>query len=200
MDDTQNSTPGLDYAQALNRLGGNTVLLQAVLASFVETYQSLPQQLPHLAAQQDWEALRVLCHTLKGSAANISATRLSRAGAEVEALIKQGQLPVPEFMWRECLAAWSELEPSLNKLMSVAETDEGKELTATELMVRLVKLLPLIETDLAAADSAFIELRTARVPERFQANFSMFIKQFDAFDLKGAKVSLNRMLGRDSNE
>ncbi|WP_338590748.1 Hpt domain-containing protein [Shewanella khirikhana] len=200
MTSPQDATPGIDIDQALARVGGNRALLHAVLGTFHESYQGLNERLHRLAEADDWESLRVLCHTLKGSSANVGAMRLSHSAGEVESQIKKGYLPVPAVLLHECLAAWDELSPTVAKLLASTEQQETFCVTATELVLRLAKLLTLIDTDFVAADSEFLALRQAQVPEKFQSDFSLFIKQFDAFDMPGAKASLNRMLGRTSDE
>ncbi|WP_372872910.1 Hpt domain-containing protein [Shewanella sp.] len=193
-------TPGLELRDALERMGGNCSLLHAILAAFHEQYQDLQEQLHSLAENDDRQALLMLCHTLKGAAANIGALRLVQAAAAVEAQVKHGDFPIQAVLIHECIAAWDELSPTLAQLLARTEQQETFCITASELRRRLVRLRHIIESDFAAADAEFMALRHAQVPGVFQGDFILFIKQFDAFDMQGAKASICRMLVRPLNE
>ncbi|MCL2917337.1 Hpt domain-containing protein [Shewanella litorisediminis] len=188
----------LDYASALKRLGGNQGLLNAVLAKFSEDFQTFPERLQTLFETGQWNELRILTHTLKGSAANISAGRLSGAAAAIESAIKNGEVPVSPELCLVCLDAWQQLAGELDALHGARQAPETVAISMTEMLVRLKRLEALIDSDFAAADAMFLELRQLRVPERYQDDFNLFIKQFDAFDVRAAKSVLARMLGREA--
>jgi two-component system, sensor histidine kinase and response regulator len=85
--------PGIDLAAAMARLRGNRNLFNEVFLSFAEKAQTLVPQLEDFAARADYtEATRCL-HRLKGTAANLSATRLYPLAARLETLTKAGQMP-----------------------------------------------------------------------------------------------------------
>lgn len=169
-----------------------------MLAKFAEDFQTFPQRLLSLSEAGQWDELRILTHTLKGSAANISAGRLSSAAAAIESQIKTGTGALSTEMCQECSYAWQELSDALDAILEAQQGPESVAMSLTEMLVRLNRLLALIDSDLAAADAMFLELRQQRVPDRYQDEFNLFIKLFDAFDVRGAKSVLARMLGRET--
>ncbi|QYK05221.1 Hpt domain-containing protein [Shewanella zhangzhouensis] len=188
----------LDYASALRRLGGNQQLLNAVLAKFAEDFQTFPERLVSLSEAGQWDELRILTHTLKGSAANISAGRLSSAAAAIESVIKSGALMLSPALCGECLEAWQQLSQELEAIHEAQQVPEPVAMSLSEMLVRLKRLEVLIDSDFAAADAMFLELRQLRVPDRYQSDFNLFIKLFDAFDVRAAKSVLARLLGREA--
>ena len=84
--------PGLD-AEALGRLtaldpSGESRLLERVLKAFQGSAARLVPQLEAGRAGADWNAVRLVAHTLKSSSASIGALALSALCAQVEAAIR----------------------------------------------------------------------------------------------------------------
>lgn len=84
--------PGLD-AEALERLtaldpSGENRLLERVLNAFQGSAARLVPQLEVGRAGADWNAVRLVAHTLKSSSASIGALALSALCAQVETAIR----------------------------------------------------------------------------------------------------------------
>jgi Amt family ammonium transporter len=83
-------TPGLAAATAINldtlheRCGGNPVVIERVLNKFRSRANDQVASLAAAAEGQDFEQLRLLSHSLKGSAANVSAVAVSLVASEIE--------------------------------------------------------------------------------------------------------------------
>ncbi|MBC7482157.1 MAG: Hpt domain-containing protein [Rhizobacter sp.] len=85
-------SPGLD-AEALGRLtaldpSGENRLLERVLNAFQSSAARLVPQLEAGRAGADWNAVRLVAHTLKSSSASIGALALSTQCAQVETAIR----------------------------------------------------------------------------------------------------------------
>lgn len=85
-------SPGLD-AEALGRLtaldpSGENRLLERVLNAFQSSAARLLPQLEAGRAGADWNAVRLVAHTLKSSSASIGALALSTQCAQVETAIR----------------------------------------------------------------------------------------------------------------
>ncbi|MEO7055470.1 MAG: Hpt domain-containing protein [Caldimonas sp.] len=84
--------PGLDDA-ALQRLRdldptGKNHLLERVMAAFESSSLRMSAQLAEARKTDDHDAIRLVAHTLKSSAASIGALELARLCAEIEAQVR----------------------------------------------------------------------------------------------------------------
>ena len=90
---TPPSTPGIDAAKGLARLGGNAGLFCSVAAEFVRDYGRSAHELQRRIRGGDAEGARRLAHTVKGVAGNIAADALAAAARDVEAALGEGSVP-----------------------------------------------------------------------------------------------------------
>ena len=85
---------GLDVAAGLKVVSGKWPAYLRILRLFVETHAADDVGLSEALAANQLEAARNCAHSLKGSAANIGAQKLSQLAAAVELPLKSG-LPLP---------------------------------------------------------------------------------------------------------
>ena len=84
------SIDGIDTAQALHYLSGNTVLYQRLLRRFNDlTLPGFAPQLAEALAAHDWETLARVAHTLKGVALTLGANNLGQAATALEKASRQ---------------------------------------------------------------------------------------------------------------
>ena len=83
--------PGVDTAQGLSRLRGNTTLYRKLLENFAQESDVLLEKLQEDASGERFEACRAVAHNLKGVAGNIGADRLHQAFARLEQTLASGQ-------------------------------------------------------------------------------------------------------------
>ena len=81
-----------DRAALLRRLEGDTALLDEVLQMFLDDSASMLEKLRRAAAERDLKALLFSAHALKGSAANICASRIHAAAAKLEMMAREDRL------------------------------------------------------------------------------------------------------------
>ena len=90
----------LDREEMLERLGGDEELVADVIRLFLE---DTPQRLASIKAAVDRrnaDQIRTTAHTLKGTAANVSAPGLLAAAGVLERLGAEGRLDAAEAAWR----------------------------------------------------------------------------------------------------
>jgi len=75
---------GLDLHNALARVGGNERLLKKLIVRFRDTQQTVMERIEIALKSQDQETAKREVHTLKGLAANIGATELSKLALQAE--------------------------------------------------------------------------------------------------------------------
>ncbi len=82
--------PGIDAADAQERLMGNRHLLGRLLRQLVDDYRGAADRLRSLLAEGRRSEARMLAHTLKGVAGNCSARPLFRIAADLERILHDG--------------------------------------------------------------------------------------------------------------
>ncbi|EKD38145.1 MAG: Sensor protein, partial [uncultured bacterium] len=75
---------GIDLAETLQRVGGNTGLLRNILRGFHERYKDVGANIEQYLARGELQEARRLVHTLKGVAGNIAAHSLYSATVDLE--------------------------------------------------------------------------------------------------------------------
>jgi len=83
------ATDPYDRAELLERMGGDLEGVRELIDIYLEDLPSLQQELEDAGA--DLTRLARVAHTLKGSSANLAATRVPRAAATVEADARAGR-------------------------------------------------------------------------------------------------------------
>jgi two-component system, sensor histidine kinase and response regulator len=81
---TTNLTDVLNISQSLERLGGDKDLFRDLVTFFFEDYPVLQEEMHSALTRQDWFTLQRTSHSLKGLAANFSASRAQRILQEIE--------------------------------------------------------------------------------------------------------------------
>ena len=90
VDKAPNTLQFFDFNDVLERLGGNQKLLDKVLYSFIDDTERLSTALNDVIIKNDLETVRLHAHTIKGSAANISAQKLQEIASRLELAAKEG--------------------------------------------------------------------------------------------------------------
>jgi len=75
---------GLDVADGLNRVAGNTKLYRSLLSQFADQQVDTVSAIRVSLAREDYASAERLMHTLKGVSGNLGAKELSGLAAEVE--------------------------------------------------------------------------------------------------------------------
>ncbi|MEH6587074.1 MAG: ATP-binding protein [Halioglobus sp.] len=82
--------PGINIADGLVRVGGNTSLYLSLLKSLCEDYGDATQRIEALLTNSDLDAAGQLAHKLRGIANNLGAFNLGESAAAIEANLKSG--------------------------------------------------------------------------------------------------------------
>jgi len=74
----------IDYSSALERIGGDRELLEELLELYVQDFQEKYSLLQKAINQKDYNQIREVGHSLKGSSANLSLIPLNKASFIME--------------------------------------------------------------------------------------------------------------------
>ena len=106
----------LDYAVALERLGGDEELLQEVAQLFLGEYPSLMSEIHQAVVIGNAYKLERAAHSLKGSIANFGADSAVQAALALEKLGRSGNLTGANEAYADLASIMEQLHPSFEKL------------------------------------------------------------------------------------
>lgn len=105
--------------EVLERLGGNTALLDKLLGKFIETYADTGKRLDSFLREALFEEAHRLVHSVKGVSGNLGFARLYESSLVLEQLLKSGTYTGID---REKEAFLSELERVVGSIESRIKT------------------------------------------------------------------------------
>ncbi len=82
----------IDYSSALRRIGSDESFLKELLDLYVATFESKREGLINALTKQNFEEIKAIGHTLKGSSANLSLLPLQEASLELETAGKEANI------------------------------------------------------------------------------------------------------------
>lgn len=110
----------LNLAAALERVGGDSELLEEVARLFLDSAQAMLGQVRQAAASRDARALERAAHTLKGSVGNFGAERAFQAALRLERMGRVNDLLGVEEAFATLEAEIVRLQPALTALAEKA--------------------------------------------------------------------------------
>ena len=112
--------PGINVETALERIACPLALFESILMEFHELQSGIVNEISDLLAANDLAQARVLAHTLKGSALNLSAEHLGQLSLDMEQACFQEDM-------ESALSQLPELKLEIDKVMSgIAALSETK--------------------------------------------------------------------------
>jgi CheY-like chemotaxis protein/HPt (histidine-containing phosphotransfer) domain-containing protein len=97
--------PGLDVAQGVARIGGNTALYVKLLRSFLDARGGTIEEFDGFLAEGNLEAATRLAHSVKGISGNLAATELHLAAADLETALRTTPVPNIDVMRKQFAGA-----------------------------------------------------------------------------------------------
>jgi len=173
----------LDAGEGIRRIGGKVEAYCKQLRRFREHYFDAGARLPRMLQEQGLEPAREYCHALIGVTGNIGATALYRRLVEIDARLKYGRVPDDgelddmRFLLQRVIADID----SLDLTASPAAGTASSALQRAELIDRLDRLAPALESDLGAAERLLAELHAGVVGDVGQRAISEIAAKIDVF-------------------
>lgn len=188
---------GLDSADALRRVGGNTKLYVKLLRQFASQQADVIGEIRAALAANDAESAIRLAHTLKGVAGNLGARAVQDAAATVETLLR-GRSPADAT--NAALAQLAAvLDPLLARLraafaMSTTAAAAVPAVAATHTRAVAEKLMKLF-ADFDTSAVTFTEENQASLRPAFDAvTWERFLRHTQEFAFADAQALLEQVL------
>ena len=160
--DLPSDLPGIDLADALNRLGGDAGLFRRFVGQFASGYADVADRISAALGSGDLTTAKGIAHELKSVAGNVGAVRLSAAADAVQIATQRGdaaaadaQLPVLQAELALVLASAARLAATADGPGSPAGTvNSGR---SAEIRKELAERLPQFATLLHDSNFAAAE-------------------------------------------
>ena len=163
---------GINFAEALSRVKGNKTLLVKLLKTFYDTHQHIDNDISQLLALNETQKLTLLFHTIKGSAANISAKNISDQASELEQHFKNSNS--------------SDIQSALNQFK-------------TDLNQLCLDILQLVNQATTQNMDSSNQSQNNLSDDKWQSSLS-FIEQQVHQDLAAADDEIQKLMGYQLNE
>lgn len=184
---------GLDIGEALGRLGGNERLYIKLITTFYQTQSSLIQDIEEALANDDTDRARLLLHTTKGSAANISANELSDVAAQFERAILDGDVDGCQTLVLQLAHRWSVVDNAILGLINefVIVRNDSAKLSDIEVVDLLREIYGLLHQDISKVEELMDRLNSNSYEGHHQPVIEALVQQLQIFDIAGAEKTLS---------
>ena len=183
---------GVQWKQAVERLGGNHKLYRDLLVQFAQRNQAASARLEQALAKKDFRLLRELSHGIKGAAANLGLQPLSELSAQAEAASRAESLTE-----RQLQSLRRELErllPRLLELEAPVVTAPTGEIDTIPLLATLTSLATQLSTDLGESFRLAERVEALTRGTALQPAQSRLQIALDSFELERAREILSEMM------
>lgn len=190
--------PGLDVGEGVGRLLNNQNIYQKVLECFLEDSRTTLSQLQEAGSSDVSEESRRVVHTLKGSAASISANSLAELCRQLEQQVLAGQ-PLEAAQLTQLDQTLSEVQGSIQQLLhQYGEAEQpavGDVATSEVSQEKLRELQQLLQTRDFMAQPLLQELKPSISRQFGEAVFNQLSTAVDQFNFESAQRQLEQLLG-----
>jgi PAS domain S-box-containing protein len=190
--------PGIDVAEGLARANQNVRLYVKLLHRFRRDWANAAEQIEEALSRSDIEEAMRLAHSLKGVAGNLGAQRLFDRAADIEARIRDRQLPLPTVRWGEFVRVLGEVSDGLANLPEQADpkwpSETAGEIDEATLVTNIKDLIRSLDDDLDDARTRLARLRPRLIEHVGPARIAELEAQIDDFDIDAAIATLRMSL------
>jgi two-component system sensor histidine kinase/response regulator len=193
------SVEGLDSADGLRRVGGNTGLYVKLLSQFASQQADSIDQIRAALASGDTESATRLAHTLKGVAGNLGARDVQDGAAAVEKLLRDGS--GTDATNRSLAQLAAVLDPLIARLraalaVSTAQAAAAPAVDVAHIRAVAAKLSKLL-ADFDTSAVTFAEENQASLRPAFDAIvWDKFLRYTQEFAFADAQALLDEALAR----
>ena len=176
--------PGLHLKQALNALQIRPEIYLQVLEKFLNTHQTIIQQIQDAYDAKNWDTFRHLAHSLKGSAGNIGAYELQKTAEQLEKAANMGDLhPLEASLIPLAKNALRQVLKSIESLGAVEKETPLDQAPMKKPITQIAPLLKQLMISLGTADPEAIahDMKAVieHLPAKVRADLTNQIENYD---------------------
>ncbi len=173
--------PGINIYETLSALDIENSAFKRILAGFIKNNKDTIRDIRRAFDKKDWKSFQQIAHSLKGSAGNIGAYRLSKAAQNLEASIKEKRdiSSFPELL-DETEDALNQVFQSIQSVVHVPETDSLRKEEGSADIKQLAAVLKQLSSALENAD-----------PEEVKKNMEAVGRYLEHSDIQALESHVN---------
>lgn len=189
------TTPYLDIPDGIKRLKGNKQLYLKLIESFMSAQKKGLNSIDSSIESKDFKTAQSLLHTLKGSAANISAIALSASAARFEEHLKKGNESELLGYQSELSKIWIDTHKTIDSLLTEAKDIEPKttkkcELNDKDVLVLFENIRDEVDQNIAAVEEIIQKFSSQRYTGQYLNYIERISEQLQSFDIEAMKETL----------
>ncbi len=193
--------PGIDLVAGLKRINNNKELFLNILKSFYDNNKTTVGEIKKALSKDDREQVKILVHTIKGVAGNISAVKLHQAAKELESGIIN-QISELDNLFATFEEAVDEVLKSIEKCYDLGKNHDDNECLVSEedttigledLKPILSNLAQLLEENSFKAGQ-YLKSIKGNFDQNLREKFSRIEDYIDLLDFSSAKSELDKVM------
>lgn len=191
--------PGINVADGLNRMRGNSAAYKRVLLGFLNKQSNSAETIDSHIQNADWDKATHLAHTLKGSGGNIGAEQLHKDAAALEQACRAKDLGPAKTLLNALTSSLGEVNESLAILNNLENNTEPKTKLRTEnidrdqLIELMNNLIPLLDSDIGEAQTLVENLQQQSIGGSYEESINKLTSALNSFDVESAKDEANKI-------
>ncbi|MEG7525119.1 MAG: response regulator, partial [Chromatiales bacterium] len=189
--------PGIDTADALERIGGNQSAYRRILGNYRDRNLDVVARITTNIRNEALTEAAHTAHSLKGSSGNIGATQVHQYAASVEQYCRNDQ---PAQALKELENLRSSLQQVIDGLAQLDEPaadsapiESNIDIDPDELQNLLQQLEGYLDTDLRQAGTLLKEIQQKAKGTEFSQSLSEIEQALNGFDIDAAKAIIRRI-------
>ncbi len=188
---------GFDFPSALRRVRGRELKLIEFVLNLAKNMADAPERLEQFIDAGNVGEAQQLAHQIKGSGANIGASALSKAAADIEQQFKQG-IARPDrasrHIFHEEIAKLLKLSKDVEPVLAAKNNAKGS-LSEREFIDLLKAIDVSLKTDLGEAQTLIDKLYQSTAQTHYEAIVSNIRSSYDAFKIADIHALIESTLG-----
>ncbi len=189
--------PGIDTADALDRIGGNQSAYRRILRNYRDRNLDVVARITTNIRNEELAEAAHTAHSLKGSSGNIGATQVHQYAASVEQHCRNNQ---PAQALEELENLRSSLQQVIDGLAQLDEPaadsapiESNADIDPNELQNLLQQFEGYLDTDLREAGALLKEIQKKAKDTEFSQSLSEIEQALNGFDIDAAKTIIGRI-------
>ena len=191
--------PGINTADGLRRLRGNSAAYKRILISFLNKQANSVETISNYIDNNQWEEAVSLSHTLKGSGGNIGAEQLHiNASALEQACRAKNEVTAKSFI-KSLDRSLQEVVMGLHEFNKAEEVEDKDKvpniaLDKEEIHTLLERLMSLLDDDIGEAQELVHVLAQKSKASELDGPVSLLVDSLNSFDIDTAKIETQKII------
>lgn len=190
--------PGINVADGLKRLRGNSAAYKRILLNFLNKQSDSDEVIRIHIQDTDWDEATNIAHSLKGSGGNIGAEQLHKDAAALEQACRAKDQDMAKHLLTILTISLTEVNEGLAILNDLENTEskmkvKTKDMNGHELIEFMNNLTLLLDDDIREAQILVGKLQQQSIGSVYEESINKLTSALNSFDVESAKDETNNI-------